>query len=242
MSGGAIDDVNPYLFTSSCSLTCIYIDLTYTKFGTMSNFSNELQSMQTPEAKNVAEMLQNGSKAPSTSQLPLPDGRPTIVVFLRHCGCPCEYLSLTTELSLTPRQVAERTFKSLATLSEQYKDVHCVAVSHSSSDATERWIPQVGGAWDVDMLVDEKRDLYAKWGLGLTTTWQTLGPTVLYSAFRLGMAEGIWNRPTESGTRWQKSGAFAVDGDGTVRWVHVDASADDVPDLAAAVKSLGLAS
>lgn len=68
-----------------------------------------------------------------------------------------------------------------------------------------------------------------------------MGPTVLWSVWRLGQNEGTWNRPAQSGSgsRWQMSGAFAVDGDGTVRWAHVDGSADDVPDLKAAAASLG---
>lgn len=47
------------------------------------------------------------------------------------------------------------------------------------------------------------------------------------SVVRLGRGEGIWNRPTSSGSRWQTAGSFAVDGQGTVRWSHVGASADD---------------
>lgn len=62
----------------------------------------------------------------------------------------------------------------------------------------------------------------------------------LYSVYRLGADEGIWNRPTESGSRWQKSGAFAVDGDGTIRWRHISKTADDLPDFNAALEALGV--
>jgi hypothetical protein len=81
--------------------------------------------------------------------------------------------------------------------------------------------------------------LYAKWGLGISSTWHAVNPLTLWNVFSLGKNEGIWNRPTESGSRWQTSGAFAVDRDGTVRWAHVARTADDMPDLKAAMTALG---
>lgn len=138
------------------------------------------------------------------------------------------------------RPVAEKTFKALTTISAKHKNIHCVAVSHSSAEATEKWIPQVGGVWGVEVVVDENRDLYAQWGLGISTTWHVLSPRAIYSVFRLGKEEGIWNRPTESGSRWQMSGAFAIDRGGTVRWAHVASSADDIPNLDAGAQALGI--
>ena len=137
--------------------------------------------------------------------------------------------------------VAEKTFRSLTAVSEKHgASVHCVAVSHSSREATDRWVPQVGGAWQTDVIVDEGRDMYAAWGLGLSSIWHALNPFALYSVYRLGTAEGIWNRPTESGSRWQTSGAFAVDVDGTVRWAHVSGAADDLPNFEAALEALAI--
>lgn len=194
--------------------------------GQSAGFWKELESWKTPQTKDVASPVQVGSKAPSSPQLSLPDGKPTVVLFLRHCGCP----------------FAEKSFKTLASLSDTYPQVHFVAISHSSSSATDQWIPQVGGAWAVDVVVDENRDIYAQWGLGTSSTWHVLKPSALWSVISLGKSEGIWNRPTESGSRWQTSGAFSVDRDGTVRWAHVSASADDLPDLEAATTALGLGS
>lgn len=91
----------------------------------------------------------------------------------------------------------------------------------------------------MDVVIDEGRDIYAKWGLGISSTWHAVNPVTLWSVFSLGKNEGIWNRPTESGSRWQTSGAFAVDRDGTIRWAHVSRTADDVPDLQAAATALG---
>lgn len=134
--------------------------------------------------------------------------------------------------------VAEKTFKSLAILSSQQSNIHCIAVSHSSEEATERWIPQVGGTWDVDVIIDEERNLYAQWGLGLSSVWASMGPTVFWSLYKLGTGEGIWNRPTESGSRWQQSGAFAVDRFGSVQWVHISKTADDMPCFKEALEKL----
>ncbi|KJZ76067.1 hypothetical protein HIM_04523 [Hirsutella minnesotensis 3608] len=121
-------------------------------------------------------------------------------------------------------------------------DVHCIAVSHSSREAADKWVPQVGGAWKADVIVDEDRDIYAKWGVGISSAWHMLNPAALYSAHRLGADEGIWNLPTGSGNRWQTSGAFAVDGDGIVRWAHVSNTADDLPNFDDALKTLGVTS
>lgn len=140
-----------------------------------------------------------------------------------------------------PATVAEKTFRSLAAISRKHQGrLVCVAVSHSSREATERWVPQVGGAWQTEVIVDEHRDMYASWGLGIASVWHVMNPFALYSVYRLGTDEGIWNRPTESGSRWQTSGAFAVDAAGIVRWVHASSAADDLPDFNAALDALGI--
>ncbi len=50
----------------------------------------EIESLKSPEKKEVAEVPKVGAAAPSSDKIPLPDGKPTVVVFLRHCGCPCK--------------------------------------------------------------------------------------------------------------------------------------------------------
>lgn len=134
--------------------------------------------------------------------------------------------------------VAEKTFKLLTKFSCQHPQIHCVAVSHSSPADTDRWVIAAGGEWSVDVVVDEGRDAYAAWGLGPSSAWHALGPRTLYSALRLGRDEGIWNRATESGSRWQTAGAFAVDAAGVVRWAHVAGSADDVANFGEALTAL----
>jgi len=89
------------------------------------------------------------------------------------------------------------------------------------------------------MIVDDERKLYAEWGLSVSSFWHVLNPWSMYEVVKLGRQEGVWNRPTESGTRWQSAGSFAVDGDGIVKWSRPSGSADEVPDFGEAVKALG---
>jgi hypothetical protein len=61
----------------------------------------------------------------------------------------------------------------------------------------------------------------------------------MMSAYRLGKEKGIWNRPTESGSRWQSGGNYGVDSEGVVRWGSVNGRADEVgkfEDAVAAVR------
>ncbi|KAK0630629.1 hypothetical protein B0T17DRAFT_488585 [Bombardia bombarda] len=189
----------------------------------------ELQSLRSPPGKDVAPVPQVGDRAPSlwpSSEKigPFPSPRPVLVVFLRHCGCP----------------FAEKTLGNLTALSIAHPSLHCIAVSHSSQAATDSWVMSVGGAWDVDVVVDEQRDLYAQWGLGLSTAWHAVlgSASTLYSAYCLGRNEGIWNGATESGNRWQMGGAYAIDASGFVRWAHVGAATSDVPDFEEALAAL----
>ncbi|CAN8096530.1 unnamed protein product [Discula destructiva] len=189
------------------------------------HFWKEVESFKTPPPKEIAPLPKVGEDARqhADSKLQLPKDKPTIIVFLRHCGCP----------------FAEKAFRALTAFSTKHAGaIHCIAVSHSSQPATDAWVAQVGGAWDTDVLVDEERDVYAAWGLGLSSYWHAVGPGALYGAVQLGKREGIWNRTTLSGTKWQTGGAFAVDRAGKVRWVSVARSASDVPDLAAALRAL----
>lgn len=50
----------------------------------------EWESLKTPPQKDVQPVPEEGSKAPYSSKISLPNGKPTLIVFLRHCGCPCK--------------------------------------------------------------------------------------------------------------------------------------------------------
>ncbi|KAG4432265.1 hypothetical protein IFR05_012248 [Cadophora sp. M221] len=133
--------------------------------------------------------------------------------------------------------IAEKTFLSLRELSFKDTSRIYVAVSHSSDSATKNWLGSIGGEGNVRVTVDEKRELYGKWGLGVSSTWHILNPWSLYAVYTLGKKEGIWNKPTESGSRWQTGGSFAVGEGGMVKWVGVPKAADEIPDFGEAAKA-----
>lgn len=120
----------------------------------------------------------------------------------------------------------------------RHSEVHFIAISHSSKPHTEKWLAEVGGAGDVGIVVDEERTLYASFGLGTVGWWHVLSPWALWDVVKTGREEGIWNRDTQSGNRWQSGGTFVVDGEGVVRFGEAAASAGDVQDFEALVKSL----
>jgi hypothetical protein len=83
-----------------CSGQCSHRQLKFSRFvdafDAMS-WQTELQSWMFPSALPTNEVPKVGDKAPFSSKLSLPDaeGKPVIVTFLRHCGCPCMSLHLT---------------------------------------------------------------------------------------------------------------------------------------------------
>ncbi|PMD23978.1 hypothetical protein NA56DRAFT_669198 [Hyaloscypha hepaticicola] len=174
----------------------------------------EANSWLSPKALVTSPAPEVGSKAPTSSKLQLPrsNGKPCVISFLRHCGCP----------------FTEKTFDQLRKAAAENHDVNFIAISHSSEEATEKWVFAVGGEWDVTVI-----------SLSISNLWHVLNPWSLYSAFRLAWQEKITNRPTESGNRWQTSGSFAMDGEGVVRWSKVANAADEIPDFGEALKALG---
>jgi hypothetical protein len=161
--------------------------------------------------------------------------------------------------------------------------VHCIAISHSSQGATQKWLDLIGGAWNVEVVIDEDRSIYAAWGLGLGSVWYLFNPTSQVAGFqnkgwlgnrvaesiqRTGTfkreqavtananvasagapgqpapgadAAGSYEGPlTTMGNKWQENGAWAVDGRGTIVWGGKALRADDLMDLEAGAKLLGL--
>lgn len=119
------------------------------------------------------------------------------------------------------------------------REINFVALSHSNQDSTNKWLDAIGGAGQVQVLIDPERQTYAKWGLGVSSFWHVLSPWSLWSVYKTGKEDKIWNRPTESGNRWQTAGSFAVDSSGTVKWGKKADSAEDIPDFSQAVSALG---
>ena len=117
-----------------------------------------------------------------------------------------------------------------------------MAVSHSAEDSTARWVESVGGAGSIKVIVDSERKVYGHYGLGISSFWSVLNPWSMAEVFKLGRNQNIWNRPTESGSRWQSAGLFAVDSQGIVRYSHPSQTTDDLGELDKALKAVGTSS
>lgn len=167
-----------------------------------------------------------GGQAPTTPKIPLEPGQPSIICFLRHCGCP----------------FAEKTYLNLRETAIAHRHIAFVAVSHSAESATDAWLrslPQHSSEpANLVIVVDEDLEAYAAWGLGPSSYAHVVSPWALWDVWRLGRDENIWNRPTESGSRWQTSGFWAVDAEGVVRWGRRAVRASDVPDFEDGVRAL----
>lgn len=176
----------------------------------------------------VQSSLEVGTQAPSTPQISLPrhDQKPVIIAFLRHCGCP----------------FAEKILLKLREAADQNPSICFIAVSHSDKPSTEKWLHDVGGTGNVEVLVDDERKSFSTYGLGLSSFWAVLNPSSLRNAMFMGKEEGINIRPTQSGSRWQQAGLFAADGAGVITYAHTAESSDDLGDLDAALKSVNKAS
>lgn len=143
---------------------------------------------------------------------------------------------------LTSPAVAEKIFRALRKAAAANPDVDFIAVSHSNQQSTDEWVSALGGTSEegsshgVRVVVDDTRKSHAKWGLGISSVWHVLSPGGMRNLFKLGREEGIWNRPTSSGSRWQTAGSFAVDAEGVVRWSRAAGRADEMPDFGEGVR------
>ena len=178
-----------------------------------------LRTFLPPPAAPLASPPAVGAAAPD---LPdgAPGGRPAVIAFLRHTGCP----------------FAEWTARELRTAAGENDDIEWVAVSHAPAEATGEWERAIGGLGNVTLLSDPDRTSYAAWGLGRSSLGHFAGRRSLSQVARLARS-GIRNRHPH-GSRWQQAGTFAVDAGSTVRWRHLPAHAGDLPDLSEAASAL----
>ena len=120
--------------------------------------------------------------------------------------------------------------------------IKVILVSHSSEEATNQWLQVVQQSGRltanfenqelaVSIIIDDELELYAAWGLGVAKTEHVLNLATVYAAISLGWREGLWDRATESGSRWQTAGAYGIDRFGIVKWVHVPRLASDLADF-----------
>src|SRR3954467_8090840 len=190
-----------------------------------------------PRPRDTAAAPEIGARVP---ELPgLRPGRPAIVAFLRHVGCP----------------FAEATVRQMAALAAERPGIDLLTVTHSPEAPSQRWCESFGGAGGGQLFADPDRARYAAWGVGLSDRRHFAGPESLGALRRL-LDEGIHNR-WASGNRWQApatfaasrpggaggtrgqpAAAFGVDAAGVLRWRHVPRHAGDLPPLADAVAAL----
>src|ERR1700761_8280644 len=127
-------------------------------------FQQELTSWFSPSRPPVSELPKIGDRAPTNPKLQLTSGRGTVVAFLRHCGCPW----------------AEKTYLNLRDIAKERSDLDFIAVSHSDDSSTNNWLkalPQAGSEpANLRMVVDEKLEVYAAWGLGPAGWIHVLSP------------------------------------------------------------------
>jgi len=171
-----------------------------------------------PRPRDTAAPPEIGARVP---ELPgLRPGRPAVVAFLRHVGCP----------------FAEATVRQMAALAAERPGIDLLAVTHSPEAPSQRWCESFGGAGGVQLIGDPDRGRYAAWGVGLSDRRHFAGPESLGALRRL-LDEGIHNR-WASGNRWQAAATFAVDPAGMLRWRHIPGHAGDLPPLGDAVAAL----
>lgn len=130
--------------------------------------------------------------------------------------------------------VAEKAFNNLRLLAEDYPSIMCIAVSHCTRKETDSWVEVIGGPGRVTLVVDDNRELYSQWGLGISNTWYLLNPWTQAES-----AKAPWGREM-SGSRWQMGGTWAVDGRGVIKWGGMSKRADEMPALDQAIESLGV--
>lgn len=167
-----------------------------------------------------------GTEAPRPAKLAIEPSKQTIIAFLRHCGCP----------------FAEKTFLNMREAARTHSDIDFIAVSHSEEEHTQKWLkslPQYGSdPGNLRVVTDSEREAYGAYGLGTSGWAHVLAPSALSSVFQLSK-DGISNRPTESGSRWQTSGTYGIGADGMIKWGGPASRSDDMPDFEEAVRELG---
>ncbi|KAI2611846.1 hypothetical protein GGR54DRAFT_643294 [Hypoxylon sp. NC1633] len=153
-----------------------------------------------PPPVPVAECPKPGDLAPldRDRQLTFGGGKPVIVLFLRCVGCA----------------FAQKSFLALRELAIKNQGrLTCITVSHSSREATRKWVDLLGGAWNVEVVIDEDRAVYAAWGLGLGTMWSMFNPTTQIQGWKekgwLGI--NVANSLQRTGSFKQGQGAAAID-------------------------------
>ncbi len=129
--------------------------------------------------------------------------------------------------------------RQLSSIARKHPKLQVIAVSHASDRDTHKWIKDMdlSSNKDVQIIINQDRTLYGKWGLDTTWALHAFGWSSLSSVAKLAWQEGIYTRPTK-GTRWQRAGFFGIDEDGIVRFASKSETANDIPDLESSASTL----
>jgi hypothetical protein len=101
-------------------------------------------------------------------------------------------------------------------------------------------VKKLGGAWNIDVVIDQSRELYALWGLPISNWGHLLHPRNGYNQVMLGKNEGVWGGQVGEGAcRWQTGGAYAVDERGIVKWGGPMRSVDELIVFEDGIRALG---
>ncbi|WWC85812.1 uncharacterized protein L201_000679 [Kwoniella dendrophila CBS 6074] len=170
------------------------------------------------------------SKAPSLPGLDLEkEGKPTLIAFVRHCGCP----------------FAEKEINLLSEETQKNDHLRVVIVQHAERKQVDKWFDEIGGSklfpdsTRFTLIPDPTRELYAKWGIGQLGWGGMINSGIMDNLKKLKENDGIDLRQTGTGSyRWQNSGGFAVSSEGTIKWRKIAKDSSDICDYFEAAKTV----
>ncbi|WRT63836.1 uncharacterized protein IL334_000761 [Kwoniella shivajii] len=192
----------------------------------LASYLPAIQSIIPQSSPTSAPLPEIGSKAPSLPDVQI-DG-PTLVAFVRHCGCP----------------FAEKEIHLLSDQLKAHPQLKIIIVQHAEKDQVDQWFNEIGGprlfldTSRYTLIPDPSRQLYANWGIGQLGWGGMINKSIMDSVSSLEK-EGINLRSTGKGSyRWQNSGGFAVDQNGFVKWRKIALDSSDICDYSQAANSL----
>ncbi|THY82249.1 hypothetical protein D6C95_08827 [Aureobasidium pullulans] len=198
----------------------------------LASYIPAIKSIIPQSSPSVAALPEIGDQAPArvgSVDLKSGGGRPTLVAFVRHCGCP----------------FAEKEVQLLGAESRKNEKLHVVIVQHSEEATTQQWFEDIGGkkafpdSKRYTLVADPERKAYAAWGVGSLGWGGMVNGGVMEALKSLKESDGIDLRPTGVGSyRWQNSGGFAVDSAGTIRWRKIAKDSSDMCDYSEAAKMI----
>ncbi|THW39575.1 hypothetical protein D6D21_07249 [Aureobasidium pullulans] len=188
----------------------------------LASYIPAIKSIIPQSSPSVAALPEVGEQAPAkvgSVDLKSGGGRPTLLAFVRHCGCP----------------FAEKEVQLLGAESRKNEKLHVVIVQHSDEATTQQWFEDIGGkkafpdSKRYTLVADPERKAYAAWGVGSLGWGGMVNGGVMEALKSLKESDGIDLRPTGVGSyRWQNSGGFAVDSAGTIRWRKIAKDSSDI--------------